>query len=144
MDPGPQRGGGVRHPRRHPAGPPSRAVAERLRTDGCGGAMSSAYQYYFLTLLVFFGVNTIACWSLNLQYGVGGVLNFAFIMFQAIGAYMAGVVTLGPTTDISFQHYILGASLPFPLPWLAATAFGGLLAYVVGTFAFRPERRDYQ
>jgi len=63
-----------------------------------------------------FGVNTIACWSLNLQYGVGGVMNFAFIMFQSIGAYIGGVLTLGPSTGASFQQYILGASLPFPLP----------------------------
>ena len=60
--------------------------------------MSPAYQYYFLTLLIFFGVNTIACWSLNIQYGVGGVMNFAFIMFQALGAYLGGVLTLGPST----------------------------------------------
>ena len=106
--------------------------------------MSVAYQYYVITLLVYFGVNTIACWALNLQYGVGGVLNFAFIMFQAVGAYMAGVLTLGPSTSLGFQKYILGATLPFPLPWLAATAVGGLLAFVVGTFALRPERRDYQ
>ena len=106
--------------------------------------MSVAYQYYLITLLVYFGVNTIACWALNLQYGVGGVLNFAFIMFQAVGAYIAGVLTLGPSNGLSFQQYILGASLPFPLPWLAATAVGGGLAFVVGTFAFRPERRDYQ
>jgi branched-chain amino acid transport system permease protein len=106
--------------------------------------MSTAYQYYAITLLVYFGVNTIACWALNLQYGVSGVLNFAFIMFQAVGAYMAGVLTLGPTTSFSFQQYILGASLPFPLPWLLAAAVGGLLAFLVGTFAFRPERRDYQ
>jgi branched-chain amino acid transport system permease protein len=79
--------------------------------------MSVAYQYYLITLLVYFGVNTIACWALNLQYGVGGVLNFAFIMFQAVGAYIAGVLTLGPSTGLSFQQYILGASLPFPLPW---------------------------
>jgi branched-chain amino acid transport system permease protein len=72
------------------------------------------------------------------------VLNFAFIMFQAAGAYIAGVLTLGPTTSLSFQHYILGASLPFPLPWLLAAAVGGLLSFLVGTFAFRPERRDYQ
>jgi branched-chain amino acid transport system permease protein len=106
--------------------------------------LSTAYQYYLITLLVYFGVNTIACWALNLQYGVGGVLNFAFIMFQAIGAYMAGVLTLGPTTGISFQQYILGASLPFPLPWLLATAVGAGLAFAVGLFALRPERRDYQ
>jgi ABC-type branched-subunit amino acid transport system permease subunit len=106
--------------------------------------MSTAYQYYAITLLVYFGANTIACWALNLQYGVSGVLNFAFILFQAAGAYIAGVLTLGPTTSLSFQHYILGASLPFPLPWLLAAAVGGLLSFLVGTFAFRPERRDYQ
>lgn len=106
--------------------------------------MSIAYQYYILTLLVYFGVNTIACWALNLQYGVSGVLNFAFIMFQAVGAYIAGVLTLGPSGTSSFQQYILGASLPFPLPWLAAAAVGAGLAFAVGTFALRPERRDYQ
>ena len=106
--------------------------------------MSTAYQYYLLTLLVYFGVNTIAVWALNLQYGVGGVMNFAFIMFQAVGAYIAAVLTLGPSTGSTFQRYILGAKLPFPIPWLAATAVGGLLALGVGSFALRPQRRDYQ
>ena len=106
--------------------------------------MSSAYQYYMFTLLVYFGVNTIAAWALNLQYGISGVLNFAFIMFQAMGAYIAGVLTLGPPDPTSFQRYILGASLPFPLPWLAAAAVGALLALVVGAFALRPSRPDYQ
>jgi branched-chain amino acid transport system permease protein len=106
--------------------------------------VSTAYQYYIITLLVFFGVNTIACWALNLQYGVGGVMNFAFIMFQAMGAYIGGVLTLGPATAGSFQQYILGASLPFPLPWLLAAVAGGLLAFAVGLFALRPVRRDYQ
>ncbi len=106
--------------------------------------MSTAYQYYVITLLVFFGVNIIACWALNLQYGVGGVMNFAFIMFQAMGAYIGGVLTLGPATSGSYQQYILGASLPFPLPWLLAAAAGGVLAFAVGLFALRPPRRDYQ
>jgi len=106
--------------------------------------MSLAWQYYLVTLLVFFGVNTIACWALNLQYGVAGVMNFAFIMYQAVGAYIAGVLTLGPSTGASFQQYILGASLPFPLPWLAGAGAGALLALLVGSFALRPARRDYQ
>jgi branched-chain amino acid transport system permease protein len=94
--------------------------------------------------LVYFGVNTIAAWALNLQYGVSGVLNFAFIMFQAMGAYVSGILTLGPSDNSGFQRYILGASLPFPLPWLAAAVVGGLLALVVGSFALRPSRPDYQ
>ena len=106
--------------------------------------MSLAYQYYLLTLLIFFGVNTIACWSLNIQYGVGGVMNFAFIMFQSVGAYLAGVLTLGPSTGASFQQYILGTTLPFPLPWILAALAGGVLAWFVGLFALRPGRRDFQ
>jgi branched-chain amino acid transport system permease protein len=106
--------------------------------------MSTAYQYYFITLLVFFGVNAIACWALNLQYGVGGVMNFAFIMFQSVGAYIGGVLTLGPSTGSGFQQYILGATLPFPLPWLLAMVAGGVLAFAVGSFALRPARRDFQ
>jgi branched-chain amino acid transport system permease protein len=106
--------------------------------------MTPAYQYYLLTLLIFFGVNTIACWSLNLQYGVGGVMNFAFIMFQSFGAYLGGVLTLGPSTGASFQQYILGARLPFPVAWVLAALGGAGLAWLVGSFALRPARRDFQ
>ena len=45
--------------------------------------MSIAIQYLRITLLVYLGVNAIACWALNLQFGVGGVMNFAFILFQS-------------------------------------------------------------
>jgi len=50
--------------------------------------------------------------GLNLQFGVTGIYNFAFIMFQACGAYTTAVLTLGRSTK-SFQHFILGYSLPF-------------------------------
>ena len=106
--------------------------------------MSSAWQYYIATLLVYFGVNAIACWALNLQYGVSGVLNFAFIMFQSMGAYAAAVVTLGPSSATGYQHYIVGWSLPWPLSLVAAMVVGGVLALAVGLFALRPPRRDYQ
>ena len=106
--------------------------------------MSAAYQNYAITLLVFFGVNTIGVWAMNLQYAYAGVLNFAFILFQAAGAYFAAVLTLGPSTGSSFQQYVLGASFPFPLAWLAAAAVGAVVALVVGSFAMRPVRRDFQ
>jgi branched-chain amino acid transport system permease protein len=107
--------------------------------------MSQAWQFYFITLIVYTGVDVIAVWALNLQYGLGGILNFAFVIFQSIGAYTASVLTLGPASASGgYEHYILGATLPWPLPLLAAFLAGGALAFLVGLFALRPKRGDYQ
>jgi branched-chain amino acid transport system permease protein len=107
--------------------------------------MSAAWQSYAITLLVYTGVNTIAVWALNMQFGLAGILNFAFIVYQAAGAYAAAVLTLGsPAASGNYQSYILGFSWPWPLPWLAGAAAGAGLAALVGLFALRPERRDYQ
>lgn len=106
--------------------------------------MSLAWQLYVSTLLIYAGVDIMACWALNLQFGVGGVLNFAFIVFQAAGAYTAAVLTLGPATKNGFQRYVGGGHWPFPLPILAAAVIGALLALVVGAFSLRRLRSDYQ
>ena len=53
--------------------------------------MSVAWQFYISTVLIYLGVDVIACWGLNLQFGVAGLVNFAFIIFQAAGAYTAAV-----------------------------------------------------
>lgn len=106
--------------------------------------MSTAWQYYWITLLVYFGTNIIACWALNLQYGMAGIMNFAFILFQAAGAYTAAVLTLGPASPQGFQHYIAGMTLPWPVVLVAATAVGCALSLVVGVLALRPKRNDYQ
>src|SRR5579863_9629747 len=93
-------------------------------------------SYYLSTIVVFFGVDLLAAWGLNMQFGWAGVPNFAFIIFQAIGAYAYAVVTLGSDSGAnSFQRYILGANLPFPLPLLVAAAAGGVLALFVGVIA---------
>lgn len=103
------------------------------------------FTYYIATLVVYFGIDLMSAWSLNLQYGFAGVINFAYIVFQAAGAYVAGAVVLGSDTgQNAYQHYILGASLPFPLPLLAAALAGAALSAVIGLFAVRRIRRDYQ
>ena len=53
--------------------------------------MSNATQFYVTTLLIYGAVSIIACWGLDLQFGDTGILNFAFIVFQAAGAYTAAV-----------------------------------------------------
>ena len=102
-------------------------------------------SYYLSTLAVYFFIDLLLAYALNLQFGWGGIPNFALIVFQAVGAYAASVVSLGPDTGINaFQRYVFGASWPFPLPLVAATVAGGLLAVVVGSFSLRRIRRDYQ
>src|SRR5439155_1283975 len=44
----------------------------------------------------------------------------------------------------NFQHYLFGASWPFPLPILAAGAASGVLSLVVGLISLRRLRSDYQ
>ncbi len=107
--------------------------------------MSNAVQFYITTLLVYAGVNVLAAWGLNLQFGVAGLLSFAFIVFQAAGAYTAAVLTLGPQSNNSgFQHYIAGYELPFPLPLIAAGVVGAAISVPIGIIALRKLRSDYQ
>jgi branched-chain amino acid transport system permease protein len=102
-------------------------------------------NYYVTTLLVYAGVDAIACLAISLQFGVSGIVNFSFIIFQAAGAYTAGVLSMPPdSANGGFQTYILGLNLPFPLPWIGATVVGALLAPPIGLVVLRRLRSDYQ
>ena len=73
--------------------------------------------YYITTLLVYAGVDAIACLGLSQQFGIGGVTNFGFIIFQAAGAYAAAVLSLpSSSANGGFQSYIGGLNLPLPVP----------------------------
>jgi ABC-type branched-subunit amino acid transport system ATPase component/ABC-type branched-subunit amino acid transport system permease subunit len=98
---------------------------------------------YFLTDLLVLGcINSIMVVGLNLQYGYSGLLNFAFYIYVAIGAYVAAVTTMGPAT-IPGITYALG----WTLPWWAGIIIGGLVVAVFGAFVFlltvRRLRSDY-
>ena len=101
--------------------------------------------YYAANLLIYAGIDMIACLALNLQFGVSGIVNFSFIVFQAVGAYAAAILSLPPdTANGGFQHYVGGLQLPFPIPWVGGAVAGGLLAIPVGFVVLRKLRSDYQ
>ena len=111
--------------------------------------MTNAQQYYATLLLVYLGVDIIAALGLNLQFGVTGILNFAYIIFQATGAYVYALCTLGPPGPgnllcAGFQTYVWGTSLPFPIPFLVATLAGAGLSLLVGALILPRLRGDYQ
>ena len=102
-------------------------------------------EYYIATLVVFLLINIMAALGLDLQFGVAGTLSFAYIVFQAVGAYTAAILTLGPDTgNGGFQQYIGGSRLPFPLPLICGTLVAGIVALAVGAICLRRVRRDYQ
>jgi len=99
---------------------------------------------YYVTLLAVYGaVYAMACAGLSLEFGVTGVINFGYIIFQAAGAYTAAVLTLGPSSSSDFQHYIGGARWPFPLPLIAAAVVGAALSAGVAVLGIRRLRSDY-
>jgi branched-chain amino acid transport system permease protein len=106
--------------------------------------MSDAMQFYISTLLIYLFIDIIGVLGLNLQFGVAGIINFAYIVFVAVGAYTAAVLSLGPDYPGNFQHYVFGANWPFPLPILAGGAVSGLLSLLVGVISLRRLRSDYQ
>jgi branched-chain amino acid transport system permease protein len=100
--------------------------------------------YYITTLLVYAGVDAIACLALSQQFGVAGVTNFGFIIFQAAGAYAAAVLSLPSDSSYGgFQTYIGGLNLPFPLPWIGAALVGGLVAVPFSALVGKRLRGDF-
>ena len=106
--------------------------------------MTAAQVFYIINLLIYAGVDIIACLGLSQQFGVAGVTNFGFIIFQAAGAYTAAVLSLPhDTANGGFQSYIGGWNLPFPLPWIGGAIVGGLLALPFMFLVGRRLRGDF-
>lgn len=99
--------------------------------------------YYICTLVVFGAVDVLAILALNLQFGVGGVVNFGLILWQALGAYVAAVLSLpSDHANGGFQTYIGGLHLPFPLPWIGALIAGAAFSYLFAPLMTGRLRRD--
>ena len=102
-------------------------------------------EYYAIVLLIYFGTDLLAAWGLNLEFGVTGVANLAYIVVVAAGAYAYSVLTLGPPAAAGgFQQYIIGLQLPFPLALLGAALAGALVGVLIGITGLKRLRQDYQ
>lgn len=106
--------------------------------------MSNGTLYYLTTIVTYAAVDMMACLGLNLQFGVSGITNFGFIIYQAVGAYVAAILSLpGDSANGGFQVYLGGLHMPFPLPWIGAALAGAVIAVPTGLVVRRSLRPDY-
>jgi len=89
---------------------------------------------FSLTSLIFLGFQVILVLGLNVQFGLTGILNLAFIVFYAAGAYTAGVIT-GPAPKPPGLRHIAGWNMPFYVGIAGAMLVAGVLAALVGAIA---------
>ena len=99
--------------------------------------------YYLATVGVYFCIYNILTWGLDIQFGYAGILDFAYIAFMAVGAYVTGVLTLGPAGPLSGQVYVLGLHAPFLIALGASAIAASVLGCLVGLVALRRLRSDY-
>ncbi|MCX8044417.1 MAG: branched-chain amino acid ABC transporter permease [Desulfobacterota bacterium] len=74
---------------------------------------------YYINILVFIGIYSIAATGLNLLMGYAGQISLGHAAFYAVGAYTSGILTL------RYQ-------VPFPAAAVLALAGAALLAYAIG------------
>jgi branched-chain amino acid transport system permease protein len=104
-----------------------------------------AWEYYLVVMLVYLGTDLLAVWGLNLEFGVSGIANLAYIVVVAVGAYTYAVCTLGPSSDLGgFQQYIGGFGLPWGLALVVAVLVGALVGAIIGLTGLKRLRQDYQ
>ena len=115
-------------------------MARRLREDTI-----SPFSYYATIILVYMGTDLISAWGLNLEFGVTGIPNLAYIVFVACGAYTYAVLTVGPSSQFGgAEAYIIGARIPAFFAIVAAVVVSGVLGLLVGLTGLRRLRLDYQ
>jgi branched-chain amino acid transport system permease protein len=106
--------------------------------------MTSPILIYVLTILILVCLNSVAALGFNLQFAEAGIVNLAYIMLVAVGAYMTGIAAVGPPPkgDI-VTHYIGGFQWAFPWDLLFGIGCATIFALLLGFVALRRLRHDY-
>ncbi len=96
---------------------------------------------FLITSAVIAAIFSILAISLNLHWGVTGLVNFGHVGFFAFGAFVTGLVMLpAPEESTGFSlgnTYLFGLDLPWEIAVVLAIAGTGLFALIIGFPALR-------
>lgn len=97
---------------------------------------------YFVVVLTLVAIYAIMSLSLNIQWGLAGLVNLSSITFVGLGASVSAVFTL-PTSPDPGDTYILGLQMPFLVAVGAAMLSAAVLSLVIGAIALSRVRAHY-
>jgi ABC-type branched-subunit amino acid transport system permease subunit len=102
------------------------------------------WEFYLLTLAIFGCLNGILVLGFNLQFGHAGIINLAYIVLVAVGAYATAIAGVQPPakTD-TVTHFIGGFGWAFPWDVLFGVGVTVVFAVLLGGVALRRLRHDY-
>jgi branched-chain amino acid transport system permease protein len=98
----------------------------------------SSMNQYFLTILIYIGINIILAVSLNLVNGFTGQFSLGHAGFMAVGGYVSAVFT-----SFVFKYFETGffASLSGSVFFMCALIIGGLISTLLGYLVGLPSLR---
>ena len=105
----------------------------------------SALEFYIITVAIFGCLNGILALGFNMQFGQAGIVNLAFIVLVAVGAYATGIASVQPASG-SFGGtgtYIGGFGWAFPWNMLFGVGVTVLFGLLLGGAALLRLRHDY-
>jgi ABC-type branched-subunit amino acid transport system permease subunit len=79
----------------------------------------------------------------NLQFGYAGIVNLAYGVLVAVGAYGTAIAAVHPAPKGLYTHYIGGFGWPFPADIAFGVACSVAFGALLGGLAFRRLRADY-
>ncbi len=103
----------------------------------------SPIEYYLITIAILGCINGIFALGFNMQFGVSGIINLAFIILVAVGAYGTAIASVGPSPGTTTSSYIGGFNWGFPWNVLFGVGCTLVFALVLGAIALRRLRHDY-
>ncbi|MGH7862546.1 MAG: branched-chain amino acid ABC transporter permease [Candidatus Dormibacteraceae bacterium] len=96
----------------------------------------SPIEFYVVTLAILAAINAITVIGLNVQFGTAGLLNLAYIVLLAIGAYATGVAALPKSPASGYVTYIGGFGWAFPWDLLFGMGITVLCGLLLGLIVF--------
>ncbi|HXC80073.1 MAG TPA: branched-chain amino acid ABC transporter permease [Candidatus Acidoferrum sp.] len=105
----------------------------------------SALEFYIVTVAIFGCLNGILALGFNMQFGQAGIVNLAFIVLVAVGAYATAIASVQPASGVfgGTGTYIGGFGWVFPWNMLFGVAATLLFGLLLGGAALLRLRHDY-